>query len=113
MAGHKIADNGKHPIVLEQVLVGLPSLYVGQLHLSIAASTDGLMIDAVANQARALCASGQVPSDGYGMVAAVALSSLRSSPSASQVCFFCQEARSGTFTEGLSKAEGTSPLLSV
>ena len=64
MAGHKIADNGKDPIVLEQVLVGLPSHYVGQLHLSIAASTDGLMIDAVANQARALCASGQVPSEG-------------------------------------------------
>ena len=91
MAGHKIADDGKDPMLLEQFLVGLPAHYAGQLRLSIAASTDGLMIDAVANQARALCASGLVPSDGHGMVAAVASSSSRSSSSASQVCFFCQE----------------------
>ena len=91
MAGHKIADDGKDPMLLEQFLVGLPAHYAGQLRLSIAASTDGLTIDAVANQARALCASGLVPSDGHGMVAAVASSSSRSSSSASQVCFFCQE----------------------
>ena len=91
MAGHKIADDGKDPMLLEQFLVGLPVHYARQLRLSIAASTDGLTINAVANQARSLCASGLVTSDGHGMVAAVALSSSRSSSSASQVCFFCQE----------------------
>ena len=87
MPGNKIADDGKDPMLLEQVLVGLPAHYAGQLCLSIAARTDGLTIDAVANQARALLTSGLVPSDGHGMVAAVASSSSRSSSLASQVCF--------------------------
>ena len=84
IAGHKVADDGKDPMLIEQFLAGLPAQYAGQLRLSMAASVEGLTVEAVANQARALCASGlAVQEDGRRMVAAAA--------SASQVCYFCQE----------------------
>ena len=92
MAGHKIAAMAKTPCCSSSFCSACPPMhYAGQLRLSIAASIDGLTIGTVANQARALCASQLIPSDGHGMVAAVASSSSRSSSSASQVCFFFQE----------------------
>ena len=57
ISGHEVADSGKDPMLLEQFLVGLPLQYASQLRLSMAASLEGLTIEAVANQARALCAS--------------------------------------------------------
>ena len=41
-------------MLLEQFLVGLPSQYASQLRLSMAASSSGLTVSAVATQARAL-----------------------------------------------------------
>ena len=76
ISGHEVADSGKDPMLLGQFLVGLPLQYASQLRLSMAVSLEGLTFEAVANQARALCASGLVQS---GMVAAAATS---------QVCFF-------------------------
>ena len=81
VSGHKEATDGKDPMLLKQFLVGLPSQYASQLRLSMAASSSGLTVSAVATQAGALCASGLVQTS---EVAAVA------SQAASLVCYQCQ-----------------------
>ena len=81
ISGHKEADGGKDPMLLEQFLAGFPAKFADQLRLNIAASSGGLDVAAVANQARALCASGV--SSGEPVTAAVRHGS------SSVMCYHC------------------------
>ena len=73
-----LTGNVKGLMLLKQFLVGLPSQYASQLRLSMAASSSGLTVSAVATQARALSASGLVQTSEMAAVA---------SQSASLVCY--------------------------
>ena len=81
VSGHKEATDGKDHMLLKQFLVGLPSQCASQLRLSMAASSSGLTVSAMATQAGALCASGLVQTSEMVAVA---------SQSASLVCYQCQ-----------------------
>ena len=55
ISGHKEDGGGKDPMLMEQFLAGLPKNLADQLRLSNAATSSGLSIAAISNQARALC----------------------------------------------------------